>query len=244
MFLRISPAFALALAASATCALETAEEALRLALPDALMDVAALEVAGKANVAKGQDGGHTLRITDEQGHVAGGVRAELTVDYPFSAGDTVTYRWRFRLPADFATDAPRNRFMIAGQWHDQPDARLGESWANFPSRPPPIALYLGGMGDDVGFVLTYGATDGAERQHQSAQVLFKRGEWHNIEAIIAWSRGDAGSAILRLNGAVVARMTGPNMNNDAPHYLKLGLYRHPDVEGPSAISIQDVRITK
>ena len=244
MGIRLCLTAALSLAANAVLGLDTVEEALRLAVPEQLMDFANLEVAGRKNVAPGPDGGLMLQITPEQGRVAGGERAELTVDFPFEPGETVIYKWRFRLPVDFATDAPENRFIIMGQWHDQPDTRLGETWEAFPSRSPPIALYLGGIGDDIGFVFDYGATDGNARRSKSEPVFFERGRWHDVEAIINWSRHGAGSAILLLNGSTVARMSGANMNNNAPHYLKLGLYRHPDIEGPSAITIKDVRISK
>ena len=237
-------AAALVLLPGALHAFETAEDALRLALPEALIEFATLEVAGRENVLPGPQGGLTLRITEDQPKVNGGARAELSVDYPFKPGDTLSYSWRFRIPEDFASDAPENRFVIAGQWHDQPDTELGESWEDFPRRSPPIAIYLGELNGEVGFVLSHGSTDGKSPRSQSDPIFFERGEWQKIEAEITWSRTQSGAMTLRLNGDTVACMTGPNMNNNAPHYLKLGLYRHPDIQGPASISIKDVNITK
>jgi Polysaccharide lyase len=63
-----------------------------------------------------------------------GIRAEISVDYPYKVGDVVRHAWKMRLPDDFKADDPQNRWWVMGQWHDQPDRTLGETWAGFPGR--------------------------------------------------------------------------------------------------------------
>ena len=40
-----------------------------------------------------------------------------------------------------------------------------------------------------------------------------------------------------------AVLDGPNMHNDYQHYLKLGMYRHPDIATANSIFIDDISIT-
>lgn len=101
---------------------------LRTILPDALLDCASLDVAAIENVAaigEGQGKHLGLHLLPGQRKLHKGVRAEVSVDYPFAIGETVRYSWRFMLPKDFVSDAPKNRWWVIGQWHDQPNKKEG-----------------------------------------------------------------------------------------------------------------------
>ena len=46
----------------------------------------------------------------------------------------------------------------------------------------------------------------------------------------------------RARKPLVATMTGPNMNNAAPHFFKLGLYRDAGIRTNNVLAFDDVRI--
>ena len=170
----------------------------------------------------------------------------VSVDFPFVQGDTVRYAWQFMLPKDFISDAPRNRWWLIGQWHDQPNKKLGETWKDFPSSSPPVALEIAELNGHLGVALVYGQTGAQQHQRHYGPLALERGKWHSITARIHWSRGTDGNASVYLDGSTKATMVaeGPNMNNDFQHYLKLGMYRHPDIPTDNWIFINRVEIAK
>ena len=218
-------------------------------LPDALQKYAHLEVASERNVTVGTDGLNPclgLHVSPEQGMVHGGIRAEMSVNFPFVEGDTVQYAWRFMLPKEFISDAPGNRWWLIGQWHDQPNEKLGETWKNFPSSSPPVALEIAELNGQLGITLVYGQTGTHQHQRHYGPFVLERGKWYSITACIHWSRGTDGSASVYLDGSTKPAMVaeGPNMNNDFQHYLKLGIYRHPDIRTDNWIFINRIEISK
>jgi hypothetical protein len=74
----------------------------------------------------------------------------------------------------------------------------------------------------------------------------ERGKWHSITVVIHWSRGSAGKASVFLDDLTkpAGLAEGPNMHNDFQHYLKLGMYRHPDINTDNWIYIDGVQISK
>lgn len=219
------------------------ENYLRLALPQHLFAYASFEIASQENIAVGPDGSLALGIIQGQHKVNGGLRAELSIDYPFLPDDLVTYRWRFRVPSDFESDAPENRWVLVGQWHDQPDTSQGQTWDEFKSTSPPIAIGMGGIGpNELGLVFMYGITSDGDAQQMTQPIVFKRDKWNDVSVTVHWSQQQDGRAIFALNGKQIANMHGTNMNNAAAHYLKLGLYRHPDISGNHWISLSDIAI--
>lgn len=172
--------------------------------------------------------------------VAGGVRTEVALDYPFVEGDTVRYGWDLRIPAGFRGDAPRNRWWSVAQWHDQPDRRIGETWATFPGRSPPLSVYLEERADGIGIGLR--TNDAGAR----SWTRVPPDTWLRIAVTIHWSRSGAGAAVLEVAGRpeFSVSVTGPNMYNSYQHYLKLGQYRHPDIATGNSIYIRNVNLTK
>ena len=219
---------------------------LRAAVTDDLLEYAHLDIASRESLIIEGTGAERylgLRVFPGQRRVHGGVRAEVSVDYPFREGDRVRYAWRFRFPHDFATDAPDNRWWVIGQWHDQPDPRRGETWDGFPSRSPPVVLGVGERDGRLGIGLGYGLTTDGNRQQELGPLWVERGRWHRIAVVVRWSQGPDGAAEVFLDDAPRASLAaqGPNMNNRYQHYWKLGHYRHPDIGTDNWIHLADLR---
>ncbi|WP_417730178.1 polysaccharide lyase [Rosistilla oblonga] len=222
---------------------------LETIMPDDLVAIANVDVATAESIAivddpRGRCLG--LRIAPDQPKLHGGVRAEVSVDFPFTENDRVRYAWRFKFADDFISDDPQNRWWVIGQWHDQPDARQNETWETFESRSPPIALGIGDVDGQLSVGMTYGVTKDNQPQFVSAPVPIQRGDWIAVEALVHWSQGAEGRAEFFIDGSAEPSMvaTGPNMNNGYQHYLKIGMYRHPDIETQNWIYIDDVSIVQ
>ena len=85
-----------------------------------------------------------------------------------------------------------------------------------------------------------------------------KGTWTEILFHIGWSPGDDAFVSLWVNGEpIVARINdtdlvltdgeakafGPNMYNQAPHYLKLGIYRNPNFTSTNSVYFDDAWIS-
>ena len=222
---------------------------LRTVIPDSLLEYAHLDVGSVENVAitgEGESKHLGLHVFPGQSKVHGGIRAEISVGYPFQGGETVRYSWRFMLPKDFIADAPKNRWWVIGQWHDQPNKKLGETWDKFPSHSPPVSLGLGELEGKLAIVLSYGPTNAKLHQRVVGPVFLERGKWHTITFVIRWSQASDGMAVVFLDDLArpALRAEGPNMNNDFEHYLKLGMYRHPDIATNNWIYVDELEISK
>ena len=216
---------------------------LEKAIAEGLLSVSNLEVAGIKNVSIGNEIGREyikLRMLPTQARVNRGNRAELSINFPYEIGDKVIYEWDMRIPKYSQTDAPLNRWWILGQWHDQPDVNQGENWNGFPDRSPTIALGYGVKdGRDV-LSLSYGAPD-----LKPIDIMpIKRNQWYHIRAVIEWAANDTGSILVFVDNmdTPFANATGRNMHNAYQHYIKLGMYRHPEIQITSEIHIDNVRI--
>ncbi len=218
---------------------------LRTVMPEDLLPYAQVEVPALENIAIQGEGTNKhlgLHVFPGQKKLHGGIRAEVSVDYPFHQGDTVKYAWRFMVPKDFVSDAPKNRWWIIGQWHDQPDESRGETWDEFVSRSPPVLISIGELEGKLGVGIAYGQ----DQSQKHGPIFIEPGKWHTITAIIRWSLKEDGKATFYLDDMTqpVAVAEGPNMHNDYPHYLKLGMYRHPEIQTDNWIYIDDLSITK
>lgn len=216
---------------------------LRSLLPETLLPFANLEVAGIENIKLDDAEGDpflALRVFPGQKKHNGGIRAEVSVDYPFKPGDTVGYSWKFRVPPDFKSDAPQNRWCIIGQWHDQPDQSLGEVWEGFPSRSPTILIGLGELDGKLGIGINYGL----KQAETFGPVFIEAGKWHTIKTVVHWSQKEDGKATFYFDDMTkpIAVIEGPNLHNNYQHFLKLGLYRHPGILTDNSIHIDGVEI--
>lgn len=184
----------------------------------------------------------TVRPGDK---VSNGARAEIIRDNLDRAGSQVWCSWSFFIPSDYADAEWKPRgWQCLGQWHDQPDRERGETWDNFPGHSPSIALYYSFRKGVPAIEMWYGA-----RQEQDivATVPIAKGRWNDVLFHIFWSTRADGFAQAWLNGQPLApgedhTVRGANMWNHAPHYLKIGLYRDPEVATINSVYFDEVRI--
>lgn len=217
---------------------------LRAVVSPDLLDYASIEVPGLDNLRIGQEGGRdylALRNFFGQKVKNNGTRAEVSIDYPFREGQTFVYSWKFKIPNDFQSDAPRNRWWLIADWHDQPDRNRGETWERFPGHSPPIGIGYGQPDGRDSISLFYGSPD----SRTIGVIPIQRGSWQSIAVRITWSRGPAGRVALSMNGSAtpVLQASGPNMHNDFQHFLKIGSYRHPEIRGDSWIWLRELAIS-
>ena len=216
---------------------------LSVVLPPALIRYANIEIPAQENLhIQTNSAGRFLDfcLLPGQARKNNGIRSEISVDYPFKAGEVVRYQWKMLLPEDFKPDA-QNRWWVMGQWHDQPNKTRGETWDGFPSRSPPVSFVYGRVdGKDILSVMV-----GSPKMKSIGLVPVSRNAWHSLEVIIRWSQEMDGRVAVFLDGSQkpVASGTGPNMHNDYQHYLKLGMYRHPEIATENHLAIRDVLIT-
>lgn len=216
---------------------------LEVILPPELRPFAGIEVPSEENIRVLSDAtGESLefRLVPGQAKKNNGIRAEVSVDYPYKVGDVVRYQWEMHMPEDFKADDPRNRWWVMGQWHDQPDRTKGESWAGFPGRSPPVSFNFVRK-DEKDFL---SLLVGSPRMKSFGLLPIRRGVWHTLSVIILWSQGPDGRVAVSLDGSKepVLTATGPNMHNGYQHYLKLGMYRHPEIATENRLGIRKVSI--
>jgi hypothetical protein len=191
--------------------------------------------------------------------VARGTRAELTFDAGQQEGETGRYAWSLLLPHDYPDvwmedEEGAPNWQVMGQWHQQPDPGGGESWDRYPGRgeSPPVAFtyyrldeadpnyralredprmpavhgYDPAWRDESVLMLTYGTPP-----LPVAVRAISKGAWIEVEIEIHWSTRSDGWVEAWIDGEPLTegRVQGPNMWNPHPHYLKLGLYRNPDI---------------
>ncbi|QDT07634.1 hypothetical protein K227x_60620 [Rubripirellula lacrimiformis] len=220
---------------------------LRRIMSDDLAVHASLDVPSRECLVRADSDGETclgFRLLPGQPKLHGGVRAEVSVDFPHCEGDVVRYEWRFKLAEDFVSDSPDNRWWVIAQWHDQPDPLKNETWQNHTSLSPPISLNIGEVDGSLAIGLTYGLTRDGHQQTVSDPVAIKRNVWYRVVANVHWSQTETGMAECFLDDSPepIFVANGPNMNNGFRHYLKLGMYRHPDIDTENTIFVDDVAI--
>ena len=85
---------------------------------------------------------------------------------------------------------------------------------------------------------------GSPRMKSAGLLPIHRGVWHALDVVIKWSQSADGkvAVFLDLSKEPVLTATGPNMHNGNHHYLKLGMYRHPEIATENRLGIRDVSI--
>jgi Polysaccharide lyase len=167
-----------------------------------------------------------------------GIRSEIAIDFPFVEGDTIEYRWSIKLPEENTPGGLSNEWWLVTQWHDQPDRRIGETWATFPPQNPPLSIYVEKRNGIVGLGLQ------GLRGKKLSWTPVPIGSWLKLSLLVRWSTGGHGSATLRLNDGHEFVSLGPNMLNDFQHYFKAGQYRSSTINRAATIDIKDVRFIK
>ncbi len=216
------------------------EEILSILIEDAdVREFAGIEMPSGRNFTL-HDGFLSLHLFAGQDMLFNGVRSEVTVNFPFTEHDTVVYEWEVMLPPGFEHDFPENRWWNMGQWHDQPDLTLDETWADLPARSPVMSLHLKYYDENFYFAPRYMHVEPPFED----LVLITPGEWMKLRFEIRWSQGDDGYMKLFIDDQREPHIfyIGPNMHNGYQHYLKLGMYRHPDIATDNTISLRSLNI--
>ena len=204
-----------------------------------------------------------------ESYVNGGNRAELTFDQGIEAGDETHYAYSLFIPHDYqdvasieAADGAPN-WQVVGQWHDQPDVCIGETWDDLAGNSPPIALYylfLNKEDPAYGQLLTdptIGDIFGVDTTWDQQSVLslvygnrtiaitpIEKGQWYRLNFDIKWSKEDDGFIEATINNQALTdgRVMGPNMLNLASHYFKFGLYRNPTIPYTNSLYYDEIAI--
>ena len=224
------------------------EEAyLRYAVDSALLPYAHLEIPGLDNVATTSAAtGDYLLLTLLPGQPLknNGVRAEVSIDYPYREGETVEYAWEFRLPASFPNDAPDNRWWVLADWHDQPDPTLGETWDTYEAMSAPIIFGYGYLNGSDQLGLSTGLSGSEVGIVPRGMIAVTREQWHHIRLVVHWSQRETGRVTAYFDNAIKPTfdVSGPNMLNGYQHYMKIGQYRHPGIATENSIAIKNITI--
>lgn len=202
-------------------------------------------------------------------NINNGNRAELTFDQMIESGDETFYEYNLFIPTDYwdvsslRADDGKPNWQILGQWHDQPDECLGETWEDIADHSPPIALYYNfltlsdneytNLLSDPDFTEIFGMDPNWNdistiALEYSGSVIaiheIKKGEWVRLKFNIKWSEDSDGfiQAWIGQNAFTNGKITGSNMLNNASHYFKFGFYRNPTSPFTNKVYYDDLEI--
>lgn len=177
-------------------------------------------------------------LKEDNPKVHSGVRSELAIGFPFEEGDTVEYRWSVYLPATGTPGGDSTQWWLLAQWHDQPDPRLGETWATFKAQPPPVAIHVENRQGVVGLGLS--GLLGSKLSWTPAPLA----TWLDIRVTIKWSTGNDGVVSFAVDGRPEFKYLsrGKNMLNHYHHYFKVGQYRAPTVNWATTVFVKNIRM--
>ncbi|MBS1142133.1 MAG: signal peptide protein [Proteobacteria bacterium] len=207
-----------------------------MSIDPVLIPLLNLEIPSCANIVLGDSyAGFLLNATNQP--LNGGIRSELAIDFPFVEGDTVEYRWSVMIPTQDPPGGDSQQWWVIAQWHDQPDPRLGQTWATLKPQSPPVAIYIERRNGIVGIGL-----QGMQGKKNSWAPV-PLGVWLKLNATIRWSTTTTGSILFSVEGhpELDSILSGPNMLNGYKHYFKAGQYRAPSVSKASLIYLKNVR---
>ncbi len=202
-------------------------------------------------------------------YVNSGVRSELSFDQQIEEEDETFYEYSIFIPDNYidvdsvkASDGTPN-WQVMGQWHEQPDKCIGQTWDDISGNSPPIALYYNYLSTtdnvysnllkDPNFLTIYGLDPNWNNVSTFSLVYggktiaiakINKGEWLRVKFHIKWSRSDVGFIQAWINNAnfTNGKVSGKNMLNNASHYFKFGLYRNPTIPFTNSIYYDDLVI--
>ncbi len=198
-----------------------------------------------------------------------GNRAELTFDQMIKSGAETFYMYSLFIPDDYQdvgsikADDGKPNWQILGQWHEQPDECLGETWDDIANNSPPIAIYYNYLTKsdpeylnllaDPEFMNLYGvdtnwddvSTLALEYGGNTVAIHeINKGAWIDLKLHIKWSEGNDGFIQAWIDNKMLTNgiVIGSNMLNKASHYFKFGLYRNPTIPYTNEVYYDDIEI--
>ncbi|MFW5801381.1 MAG: polysaccharide lyase [Spirochaeta sp.] len=174
-------------------------------------------------------------------------RSEIQLKSTAQEGKEIYYSWYFMIDSLYTES---NDWQIIGQFHDQPDPAIGETWNSYPANSPPLSYRY----RNEQFVISVYSFESNSVMDLVA-IPIQKGEWYQITSRIYWSTGDDGFMEFWLNGSQIevsgiTRYAARNCFNKAGNYLKIGLYRSNTIDstgfvyfdnilsGPTALSVE------
>lgn len=213
--------------------------AITMGIDKGLLPFLSLEIPACANILLGENhAGFVLNDFNIQIH--NGIRSEIAIDYPFVEGDVIEYRWSVMLPSNGAPGAESYRWWLIAQWHDQPDPRLGETWAGFKAQSPPVSVFVERRNGILGIGLN------SLRGQKGQWTPVPTDMWMKIRVMIHWSQGRDGYVRLTVDDhpEIVLSATGKNMLNGYRHYFKGGQYRDPLIRQQAVVYMKNIHFRK
>jgi hypothetical protein len=147
------------------------------------------------------------------------------------------------IPTDYEyVDTSPYNFQIMGQWHDQSGPDSASS-----TNSPPISVHYTSSGAGPGLQIKYGLLQAGDTI-TTIDTPIQKGTWVDLMFHIRFSQGSGGFLEVWKDGMMlatdsgVARITGRNMFNAEPNYLRLGLYRARCQTQTNTIYYDEIRI--
>ena len=165
-------------------------------------------------------------------------RSEIQLKSTAHEGEEIYYSWFFKIDESYTES---DEWQVIGQFHDQPDPAIGETWSNYPANPPPLSYkYSNGH-----FIIAVYSFEINSVMH-IASVPITKGEWHQIKSRIFWSTDENGFMEFWLNGnqievSGITRYTAKNCFNKAGNYLKIGLYRSKNIDSAGIVYFDNIK---
>jgi hypothetical protein len=183
------------------------------------------------------------RFTVNKGDLVNkGTRCELVIveDNNIKHHD-VYYSWRLRLEKGYPSI---KRWQLFAQWHDQPDREKDVTWATKPKTYPPVSLRC----ENLNLYLQVNRPH-INRWYMGPKVSIQPGRWVRIFFHIHWSMENDGFIEAWINDQPLTPYNGtdhklyvPTQYNSTGNYLKIGNYRHGEIEGQTSVDVDDIRI--
>lgn len=165
-------------------------------------------------------------------------RSEIQLQSTAQEGKEIYYSWNFKIDSTYVESAD---WQIIGQFHDQPDPALGESWNTYPANSPPLAYKYK---NEQLVIAVYSFETNAVMD--LVAVPLTKGVWHQIKSRVYWSTGKDGYMEFWLDSTQIeasglTRYSARNCFNKAGNYLKIGLYRSKDKQSVGMVYYDNIK---
>ena len=197
-----------------------------------------------------------------------GVRSELTFDPNIQEGNEIFWEYRVFIPVNYQDvylfdSSNKSNWQLMGQWHDQPDECIGQTWNTMPSQSPPIGIYYSFLSsvdpsydslmneaienNIYGIDTTWDNVSILNLVYNNESIAIKKinkGEWIHLKFRTRWSTNNGGFIQGWINDTPFTNglVYGKNMWNKASHYFKFGLYRNPTIPYTNSIYYDEIKI--
>lgn len=172
---------------------------------------------------------------------SGSMTARSEIQLPNSGAiDTLmTYGWDFKIDGEYVES---DDWQIIAQFHDQPDASIGESWSAYPKHSPPLAVKY-----RQGKIIVAVYSWETKSVMDVAAMAIEKDAWNALLLKVYWSVAEEGSIEAWLNGKKLTAEDGQtvyrgrNCFNKACNYMKIGLYRSNEIMTKGIVYFDNIK---